>query len=145
MRQNVFSRRYRPLWAATALIVVIGLLFTLAPVRTLAGNLLALFRVQQITFIEANPANLSDPEALEAAIAESLSREVPHPNAVRLTLQRRREQRDRPPPIGIRIDDQRAQKLVVRTHDLNGYDQLQSPQDNNPEQVEEGDDDDTQK
>jgi hypothetical protein len=34
---------------------------------------------------------------------------------------------------------------VVRTHDLNGYDQLQSPQDNNPEQVEEGDDDDTQK
>jgi hypothetical protein len=84
-------------------------------------------------------------QELEAAIAESLRREVPHPNGVRLTLERRREERDQPPPIGIRIDDQRAQKLVVRTHDLQGYDQLQTPQDNNPEEVEESDDDDTQK
>jgi len=64
---------------------------------------------------------------------------------VRLTLERRREERDQPPPIGIRIDDQRAQKLVVRTHDLQGYDQLQTPQDKNPQEEEEGDDDNTQK
>ncbi len=84
-------------------------------------------------------------QELGAAITESLRREVPHPNAVRLTLQRRREQRNRPPPIGIRIADQRAQKLVVRTHDLHGYDQLQTPQDNDPQEEEKGDDDNTQK
>jgi len=84
-------------------------------------------------------------QELEAAIAESLRREVPHPNGVRLTLERRREERGQPPPIGIRIDDQRAQKLVVRTHDLQGYDQLQTPQDNDPEEEEEDDDDNTQK
>jgi len=66
-------------------------------------------------------------QELEVAIAESLRREVPHPNGVRLTLERRREERDQPPPVGIRIDDERAQKLVVRPHDLNSYDLLQSP------------------
>ena len=83
-------------------------------------------------------------QELEAAITESLRREVPHPNGVRLTLERRRAERDQPPPIGICIDDQRAQKLVVRTHDLQGYDQLQTPQDKDPEEVEEDNDDDTQ-
>ena len=73
MRQNMFSRRYRPVWAATALIVVFGLLFAFAPVRTLAGNLLALFRVQQITFVEVNPANLSDPDALEETMRKFAS------------------------------------------------------------------------
>ncbi len=79
-------------------------------------------------------------QELEAAIAESLERGVPHPNGVRLTLERRREERDQPPPIGIRIDDQRAQKLVVRTHDLQGYDQLQARQHQDPEAVEKDDD-----
>ena len=79
-------------------------------------------------------------QELEAAIAESLERGVPHPNGVRLTLERRREERDQPPPIGIRIDDQRAQKLVVRTHDLQGYDQLQTRQNKDPEVVEKDDD-----
>jgi hypothetical protein len=38
---------------------------------------------------------------LEAAIAEALTREVPHPHAVRLALQRRREQHDQPPPLAL--------------------------------------------
>ena len=62
------------------------------------------------------------------AIAETLKREVPHPNGVRLILQQRREARDQPPPVGIRIDNERAQKLVVQPHDLHRYDQLQSSQ-----------------
>ena len=82
-------------------------------------------------------------QELEVAIDESLEREVPHPNGVRLTLERRREERDRPPPIGIRINNQRAQKLVVRTHNLQGYDQLQPKQNKDTEAVEK--DDDTQK
>jgi len=82
-------------------------------------------------------------QELETAIAESLERGVPHPNGVRLTLECRREERDRPPPIGIRINNQRAQKLVVRTHDLQGYDQLQTQQNKVPKEMEK--DDDTQK
>jgi transposase len=66
-------------------------------------------------------------QALEIAIAESLERGVPHPNGVRLALERHREEADKPPPISVRIDDERAKNLTVRNHDLNGYDQLQSP------------------
>lgn len=72
--------------------------------------------------------------ALEEAIAESLAQGVPHPNGVRLALQRRREERDRPPPVGLPIGDERARKLVVRPHDLETYDRLNSRQ-------EEDDDD----
>lgn len=62
---------------------------------------------------------------LEAAIHESLAQGVPHPNGVRIALQRRREARNRPPPLGLRLTDERASRLVVRPHDLKGYDQLQ--------------------
>ena len=72
-------------------------------------------------------------QALEAAIAESLEQGVPHPNSVRQALQRHREERNQPPPIGIPINDERAKKLVVRPHDLNSYDQLKPKQ-------EDGDD-----
>jgi len=66
--------------------------------------------------------------------AESLEQGVPHPNSVRQALQRHREERDQPPPIGVPINDERAKKLVVRPHDLNSYDQLKPKQ-------EDGDDD----
>jgi hypothetical protein len=66
---------------------------------------------------------------LEAAIAEALSRDVPHPNAVRLAVERRREQRDQPPPMPIALPaDKRVRDLVVCPHKLDDYDQLQSPQ-----------------
>jgi hypothetical protein len=66
---------------------------------------------------------------LEAAIAEALARGVPHPNAVRLSLQRRREQREQDPPLAVPLpEDQRVRNLVVRPHDLNDYDQLQARQ-----------------
>ena len=62
---------------------------------------------------------------LEAAIQEALQRDVPHPNAVRLSLQRRREQRDLPPPLAIPLPDKaKVRNLVVRPHTLTGYDQL---------------------
>jgi transposase len=54
---------------------------------------------------------------LEAAIAEALARGVPHPNAVRLSLQRRQEQRDQHPPLAVTLPgDQRVRHLVVRPH-----------------------------
>ena len=68
---------------------------------------------------------------LEAAIAEALARDVPHPNAVRLALQRLREQRDQPPPLPITLPaDKRVRHLVVRPHKLDDYDQLQAQQEN---------------
>ncbi len=67
-------------------------------------------------------------QSLEAAIAESLQQDVPHPNSVRLALQQHREEHNQPPPIGIPIDDERAKKLIVRPHDLNSYDQLKPQQ-----------------
>jgi transposase len=67
---------------------------------------------------------------LEAAIGEALTRGVPHPNAVRLALERRREQRDQPPPLPIALPaDKRVRDLVVSPHKLDDYDQLQAHRD----------------
>jgi hypothetical protein len=67
MRRNVFSRRYGPAWVAAGLIVAFALSFSFAPVRALANDLLQLFRVQRIEFIEVDPSQLSSQDALEAA------------------------------------------------------------------------------
>lgn len=64
---------------------------------------------------------------LQAAITEALARGVPHPNAVRLSLERRREQREQAPPLAVALpEDTRVRTLVVRPHDLDDYDQLQA-------------------
>lgn len=66
---------------------------------------------------------------LQAAIAEALQRGVPHPNAVRLSLQRRREERHLPPPVSPTLpDDPRVRAQAVRPHALADYDRLQTPQ-----------------
>ena len=46
----------------------------------------------------------------QAAIREALERDVPHPNAVRLALERRREQRGEIPPIDIRPARERTRR-----------------------------------
>ena len=62
---------------------------------------------------------------LAAAITDALAREVPHPNAVRLALERRRQAQDVPPPIGIALPDHvKRRDVPVRPHALAGYDQL---------------------
>ncbi len=62
---------------------------------------------------------------LAAAIDDALAREVPHPNAVRLTLERRRQEQEEPPPIGVSLPDHvRQRDVTVRPHPLTGYDQL---------------------
>jgi len=72
---------------------------------------------------------------LEAAVVEALASGVPHPRAVRQSLERRRQQRELPPLVAVTLpDDPRLRDLEVRPHDLADYDL-------NPEP--EGDDDDT--
>ncbi len=62
---------------------------------------------------------------LEFAISEALQQAVPHPNAVRQVLERRREQRNQPPPIAITLpDNPKAKNIVVRPASLTVYDQL---------------------
>jgi transposase len=67
---------------------------------------------------------------LQAAILEALERGVPHPNAVRLALARRREQRGEAPPIGVVLPAHvQARDAPVQPHALETYDQLKEPSD----------------
>jgi hypothetical protein len=66
---------------------------------------------------------------MTAAVADALSRGVPHPNAVRLALERQRDQQT-PPPLGVALAEHvRARDIAVRPHSLSGYDQLIGDQD----------------
>jgi transposase len=62
---------------------------------------------------------------LQAAIPEALARGVPHPNAVRLALERRREQRGEAPPTAIAMPAHvQAHDVPLPPHDLETYDRL---------------------
>jgi transposase len=67
---------------------------------------------------------------LQAAIGEALARGVPHPNAVRLALEHRREQRQAPPPVVVELPANiKARDAHVTPHSLEAYDQLKEPTD----------------
>ena len=67
---------------------------------------------------------------MQAAILEALQRDVPHPNAVRLALARRREQRGEPPTIGVALPAHlQARDTTVQPHALETYDQLKERND----------------
>ncbi len=57
------------------------------------------------------------------AILEALRRGVPHPNAVRLSLERKRQGQHRPPPLDL-PDHIKQRDVIVRPVSLDGYDQL---------------------
>jgi transposase len=62
---------------------------------------------------------------LEASIVDALQRGVPHPNAVRLALEHRREQRQEGPPVAIDLPAHvKTRDAPVRPHRLDAYDQL---------------------
>ena len=62
---------------------------------------------------------------LDAAIKEVLEKNVPHPNAVRIALERQRELTKKPAPIGLHLQDARAREMSVKPHDLSTYTLLQ--------------------
>lgn len=71
---------------------------------------------------------------MNIAIKEALARGVPHPNAVRLHLEKRREERQKPPPVYLDLpNDKRVREQIVRPHNLNDYDQLHSQLEENHE------------
>ena len=62
---------------------------------------------------------------LQVAIGDALQSGVPHPNAVRLALERRRETTDRPPPVEISLPEHvQRRDTPVRPHRLEPYDRL---------------------
>ena len=68
--------------------------------------------------------------ALQAAISEALQRGVPHPNAVRLALERAREAAGQPPPVALVLPEHVVRRdAPVRAHDLASYDRTESDDD----------------
>ena len=62
---------------------------------------------------------------LQAAIQEALQRGVPHPNAVRMALERRREARELPPPVEMALPSYVQERdTPVQAHKLESYDQI---------------------
>jgi hypothetical protein len=63
--------------------------------------------------------------ALQLAIGEALARDVPHPNAVRLALERAREAQGLPPPTTLCLSEEVARRdAPVRSHELASYDRI---------------------
>jgi transposase len=72
-------------------------------------------------------------QELEMAVQESLAHGAAHSNTVRLILETRRHQNQKPPPIPLELpQDERVRKLVVRPHSLTVYDQLANEHATNP-------------
>jgi transposase len=70
---------------------------------------------------------------LNAAITEALAREVPHPNAVRLALERHREERQQPPPVDMILPAHvRDRDVAVTPHALDTYDKLKGCSNDEP-------------
>lgn len=67
---------------------------------------------------------------LDAAIREAIARGVPHPNAVRLALDHRRERRNEAPPVAVILPEHvKARDAHVQPHRLEPYDQLKEQAD----------------
>ncbi|MCC6531510.1 MAG: IS21 family transposase [Burkholderiales bacterium] len=71
---------------------------------------------------------------LHAAVGEALERDVPHPNAVRLALERQREQRGQPPATVVSLPEHvQRRDVLVTPHPLDTYDQLTEHPDDDPQ------------
>ncbi len=69
--------------------------------------------------------------ALQVALLDALERDVPHPNAVRLALERQREASGQPPPVALVLPEHVARRdAPVRPHALGSYDRQPDPQEN---------------
>ena len=69
------------------------------------------------------------PGELAAAVAEALEAGSPHPETVRLVLDRRRHQRGQPPALPLALpDDPRVREMLVTPHPLAEYDPDPDPE-----------------
>jgi transposase len=69
---------------------------------------------------------------LQAAIETALASGVPHPNAVRLALERQREARNEPPPVEVNLPEHvQARDKPIQPQKLAPYDKLKGDDDGN--------------
>lgn len=63
---------------------------------------------------------------VEAAVREAIQRDTPHLTSIRFLLERRRQEQNRPVPLGIELpDDPRVRDFTVRPHALSSYDDIE--------------------
>jgi len=66
--------------------------------------------------------------SLQAALLEAIARDVPHPNAVRVALERARERKGSPPPLALALPEHVARRdAPMRTQSLAAYDRRYDP------------------
>jgi transposase len=66
--------------------------------------------------------------ALQVAMLEALQQGVPHPNAVRLALERARQDSGQPPPVALVLPEHVTRRdAPVRPHELGSYDRQPDP------------------
>ncbi len=71
----------------------------------------------------------------------ALASDVPHPNAVRLALERARERRGQSPPVALVLSEHVARRdAPVRSHALASYDRLKESDDERTGDEGAGDD-----
>jgi hypothetical protein len=77
--------------------------------------------------------------ALQAAVCEAVAAGVPHPNAVRLALERARERAGRPPALALALPEHVARRdAPMRTPSLAAYDRrYDQPADDRPEDADD--------
>ena len=64
MKRNAFSSRGRPVVVALSALLVVAILFTIAPVRDAAADFLGLFRISKFAVIPLNPSQMQRLEQL---------------------------------------------------------------------------------
>ena len=70
MFSKSFVKRHQPALTALALFLILGIAFSFAPVRALAGDLLGIFRVQKVKVIPVDTSQLEGNEELEGLLAQ---------------------------------------------------------------------------
>jgi hypothetical protein len=60
MFQKIFTRAYRPAWAALAVIVILAAALAIPSVRAVANSFLGLFRIQSVSIVQVDPGDLPD-------------------------------------------------------------------------------------
>jgi len=76
MSKRIFSPRYRPAWAGIGVVAVLLIALTFPSVRAIANSFLGLFRVQQVTVIQVNPANLPQQLGSSAEFESLLAEDI---------------------------------------------------------------------
>ena len=79
MPNQLFSKRFRPVWAGLTIVAILAIAFSFAPVRVWAGQFLGLFRIQQITVLPVDVTRLSElsgNETLGNQISQLFSKSV---------------------------------------------------------------------